>query len=154
MEQELKKIHFDRSVIFQDIGMVEMALNKLVSLYFFNNNSNELFIGEMLQNPYFSFELRKRVFVMIFKKKYPSEKFALKDLEDMQKFRNIIAHSRIDKINEGGMYKFYYCYHTERDECSVIHEKFKTHMSSVVESLNTIKKDTGLVFKPEPPMEF
>lgn len=153
MEPELKEIHFGRSLVFQDMAIVEISMNRLISLHFLNNPLDDSFIKQMLQHPYFSFELRKRIFKMIFKEKYPEIKFSWRDLEEMQKLRNIIAHGRIDKILENNREKFYYCYHSEKEECATLHGNFKECMEKIVSSLNEIKEDTQIVYNPEPPLK-
>lgn len=153
MESELKKIHLGRSLVFQDMALVEISMNGLISLHFLGNSMDEDFTSQMLQHPYFSFELRKRIFSTIFKKRYADLIFPWSDLNRMQELRNIIAHGRIDKIGQYGKDTFFYSYHSEKIECDALHLEFQKHMDEVVKTLNKISIDTNITYKPETPME-
>lgn len=153
----MKNIHFRRGQIFQDIGVVERAMDRLICLYYLKNPMNDPFISELLQDPYFSFELRKRIFKLIYQKMYPNIHFPWQSLDKMQHLRNIVAHSPIDEEisidNEAGTKtssKPFYSYHTQKKEVILLHEEFQAHMDAVIEALNKIKNDIKMVFNKVP----
>lgn len=140
------------------MSLIEKAMNGLISLYFFNDNANNKFISELLQEQYFSFELRKRIFKRIFEKKYPESKFPWSSLNEMQRIRNIVAHGRIDQQflldNASGekieLNEPYYQYHTEEKNAASLHNEFQEHMKNVATACNQIHLDTGIHFNEEP----
>lgn len=159
MNLKTKNLHFRRAFIFQDIAMVERIMNRLICLNYFKTVTNKEFTSELLQDQYFSFELRKRIFKLIYEKMYPKLKFPWKALQEMQRLRNIIAHSLIDEEilvnNRTGkrvklLKKPFYSYHTEEREVVSLHKEFQTHMDKVVKALNGIKADTNQIFKKLP----
>jgi hypothetical protein len=99
MDSELKNIHFRRALIIQDFAIVEMAMNHLICLHFLNKPNDIKFISDFLENEYFSFQLRKKLFELAFRQRYPSIEFPWNSLQKIQHLRNIIAHSRISEEN-------------------------------------------------------
>ena len=152
MEPKLEKLHIVRSLSFQDIALIELAVNRLICLYFIGKNTDKRFIEELLQHAHFSFELRKRIFKKIYKEKYPESKFPWRALEEIQKLRNIVAHGRIDRINDNESETLYYMYHTEKIACVDLHKTFNEYVHEITQSLDEIKHDTGITFKIEEPV--
>ncbi len=161
MDENIKNLHFRRALIFQDLALVERAMNRFIYGYYFENDillaDSKKFIPSVLQDPFFSFELRKRLFKRIYDERYSDRKFPWASLQKIQELRNVIAHARIDEqyLVQGGervaaVRKPYYVYHDiERDVASV-HNEFKEHMDKVVEGLNKITAHTKFEFHPEP----
>lgn len=154
MDTDDKNVHFRRGLLFQDFALVEMAMNRLICLYFLKEATNTKFISELLENECFSFQLRKKMFKIAFNECYPGLKFPWKSLERIQHLRNISAHSRLNElthVKENGeinkIKKPFYTHNNEEIQVKILHDEFKKHMDNIIITMNLISDKTFIKFK-------
>ena len=144
-------LHQNRGTIFQDMALVELAMNSLISLEYLGKIDRR-FISEFLQEPRFSFELRKKIFRQVYERRYSGQTFPWKSLQAIQEKRNILAHARLDKTiisMEGKVVKEmppHYQYHTQTVDAENLHSEFKDDFHKVAVACNAIAKDTHVTF--------
>lgn len=83
-----------------DILISFSAAEELIGYYIAENvtsskKTRDLFVGSVIAQPLFSFELKKKIFYDLLKKKGLYKEFPRDALEDMQWIRNRVAHGSV-----------------------------------------------------------
>ncbi len=92
-----------RGRVITNFAFLEAAISDFIAHHYFqNSNLKEAFLSEVMEEQYFNFDLKRRLFIKILEK-YPEfrNKMKLKQFQSMQEIRNILAHGTYEK-NENG----------------------------------------------------
>jgi hypothetical protein len=88
-----------RGKAIQGFSFVEHVISRFIACSYFkpeDQDQLDCFVEEVMEEQYFSFELKHRLFIKILRGRFPKiyTSFPRKALKDMQELRNIIAHGQ------------------------------------------------------------
>lgn len=99
MSKAAKDIQFGLGGIISSFATLEAKIQEFIAAEYIDNADSQLrFYEEVLEQDFFSFELKKRIFRTALKSRYSDryKSFPFKELNRMQIIRNIAAHGLIE----------------------------------------------------------
>ncbi len=95
-KKEVSEVQSERGRIISNFAFLEMIISQFIANHY-SSITKTKFIEEVLEDEFFSFELKKRLFRKILKNYFKEieNKFPNKEFSRMQTIRNIIAHGVI-----------------------------------------------------------
>lgn len=96
----IEEAHRIRGTIISQMAYVEHLMSEFMAKHYAPINYIAL-QTEVLENPYFTFQLRKQILLTLLETKYPDIKFPREELERMQNIRNIAGHAAIVALTDG-----------------------------------------------------
>lgn len=98
-DKKTNEIQNNRGKIISNFAFLETIISLFITNYYFGK-TNTQFIEEVMDDEFFSFELKRRLFTKIIKHHFKEkiDKFPNKEFRRMQEIRNIIAHATITAV--------------------------------------------------------
>ena len=137
-EEEIKKIANKianyRGVIIHDSISVEALLGAIIAIYFVKDNKNNEFNRKVIDDEYFSFGLKIRIFEKLDFETYNG---FFEDLRRINNIRNLFAH-QVPTLDEGFIQKKSRDGKGEINFMSDLHKEFLEKIKRVDEQLHKI----------------
>lgn len=135
----------ERAVFLEETVFVEEGMNYFISAHFSQASKLIEFVANVLEDEYFSLHLRIRIFEKILNAIHPVVQFPVKELHQVQKFRNILAHvSRkqdyhLVKNEKPKLGETFYPYQGYRYLVDKLHTDFRTALDVVLTAMGNLR---------------
>lgn len=99
----VNEIFLSRGRAITKFASMEKIIATFIAIHYLKSGYKK-FLEEFLEHDLLSFDFKKRILYLIIKKYYPQFEFPNEELEDLQKLRNLIAHSSLIFIKNQGWF--------------------------------------------------
>lgn len=122
---DASKINELKGKITSDFAFIERAISVCIASYYAKDWA--LFTEEILENDFFSFELKKRILGKLLKKHFPEYIFPWAELARLQQLRNLASHGAITAVpNEQGGHTVYLRHQGKNHSITKLKEEFES----------------------------